>query len=260
MYFLPSLVCLQLASKWERRLDVSDWSKKVPHTQSVAITEKTVKTNTPLSPRGNNYLCHTHILLWLLLTALQICWTARTACVSWHTRSQYWPWNPSGWQKQFFHLSSDCGSLSAQLCGGCPWPAGWQSCTETLFGWWLAEGLMGEGWGHFLCGGQQTQGWPAGGSQHHEEIAHGLLPALWWSCVDRSGLKERWSLDEIKTQKRGKWTLFIRTKWNMQIFRVINPLYQATKWYLTIKWWKMRWRAKPLICFQLSYVVFMSNI
>ena len=28
MYFLPSLVCLQLASKRERWLDVSDWSKK----------------------------------------------------------------------------------------------------------------------------------------------------------------------------------------------------------------------------------------
>ena len=249
MYFLPSLVCLQLARKRERWLDVSDWSKK--------------STTYPI---GSNHRKNSYRQIHLFLKVTITCVTHIFSCgcclqlyksvelliplVSFRTLIHSTGCEIYLVGKSYFFISLPTAVASQHSCGGggCPWPAGWQSCTVTPVGWWLAESLMGEGWGHFLCGGQQTQGWPARGSQH-EEIAHWLLPALWWSCVNRSGLKEWRSLDEIKTQKRFKWTLFIRTKWNMQIFTVINPLYQATKRYLTIKRWKMRWRAKPLICF-----------
>ena len=56
---------------------------------------------------------------------------------------------------------------------------------------------------------------------------------------------------KTQTHKRFERTLFIRTKYNMQIFRV-TPLssYRPTlKQQLNVKLWKMRWGAKPFICF-----------
>ena len=38
-----------------------------------------------------------------------------------------------------------------------------------------------------------------------------------------------------------------------------NLLYPGTKPHLTVKRWKMRWKAKPLICFWFSYVVSLSS-
>ena len=53
--------------------------------------------------------------------------------------------------------------------------------------------------------------------------------------------------------------LFISTRHNLQNFGVI-PFIKPLKQQLNSeKQWKMRWKANPLICFCLSYVVFLSN-
>ena len=62
-------------------------------------------------------------------------------------------------------------------------------------------------------------------------------------------------VNKTQTHKRFRRTLFIRTKHNIQIFGVIPFIKLQNK----VKWWKMRWRAKPLIHFWSSYVVFMSS-
>ena len=64
-----------------------------------------------------------------------------------------------------------------------------------------------------------------------------------------------------KTRKRFKTTLFIRTRQNQQIFGVI-PLssYSTTlNQHLNGQKRKMNWKAKPLICFWFSCVVFLSS-
>ena len=80
------------------------------------------------------------------------------------------------------------------------------------------------------------------------------------------GLAANELLPSLVLHKRFKRTLFIRSKHNMQIFRVISfiKLQKDTEQLNSEKWWKMRWKAKTLICFGLSYVqclkewVFMS--
>ena len=66
-----------------------------------------------------------------------------------------------------------------------------------------------------------------------------------------------WSpcLGKIQTHERFKRMIFVRKKCNMQIFGIILfiKLQNNNK---TIKWWKMRHRTRTLICFWLTYVVF----
>jgi len=80
------------------------------------------------------------------------------------------------------------------------------------------------------------------------------------SCQNEKIMNFRLSL-LIQTHKRFKRTLFIRTRQPAN-FRY-NPLYEATKRQLNKqingeKRLKMRWKAKPFICFGLSYVIFLS--
>ena len=85
-----------------------------------------------------------------------------------------------------------------------------------------------------------------------------------------------WAIkDEIQTHKRFKRTPFIRTKHKVQIFGVIPFVkLQSDKQQFNFncclsfcsfnlmreKQWKMRWGATPLICFGLSYVVYVCFV
>ena len=53
--------------------------------------------------------------------------------------------------------------------------------------------------------------------------------------------------------------LFIRSKHNIWIFRVVCFIRLQNDTWTTVKRWEMRCRTKTVICFWLSYVVFMSS-
>ena len=78
-------------------------------------------------------------------------------------------------------------------------------------------------------------------------------------CAQDPIASVKWIFIEIQTHERLKRTLFVRTKHSLQIFGVISSYKTTLKQQLKCeKRWKMRWKAKPLIGFWLSYVVFLS--
>ena len=85
-----------------------------------------------------------------------------------------------------------------------------------------------------------------------------------WKSETRMTATELAFWKKIRTHKRFKTMVFIRTKRNKYIFGVIHFIKLQNDTYKTaIKQWKqrkMRWRAKPLICFWLSCAAFVSNI
>ena len=84
-------------------------------------------------------------------------------------------------------------------------------------------------------------------------VSESLLKGDSFELSDKTGDRNWNFVKEIQTHERFKRMQFIRTKHRVNFQG--NPLHQATKQYVVKqqlkgeKWWKVRWRGKPLYLF-----------